>query len=81
MNKAEEDYDLFVICEDLEETKAAAQAIANYRYWKKCKCDHDVGYICEHCHKHGQMLDDEGERFYRFQERYQRLIYRSRVRQ
>jgi len=73
--------ELIVECEDLQEAKMASNAIANYRYWKKCKCDQDVGYICKHCHKHHNMIDDDGQRFYRFLEMYERLVYRNRVRQ
>lgn len=70
---------IFIECHDNGEAKVVSAAIANHLYWKRCECDHDTGYTCEHCHKHGRMvLDDEGAEFFRLQEKYKKLVQKAR---
>jgi len=65
-------------CND-KELYIISKIIAEYLYWERCSCDHDVGYTCSFCTKHKHYFDNDN--FQELINRYSELIKRYRLKE
>jgi hypothetical protein len=66
-----------ITCEDFMEMHVATQAIASYRINKKCKCDRDVGFVCDFCIRWENQNDSDA--LLAIMQRYEDVVFKHRV--